>query len=386
MSRLRGATLGLLALLAAACSGVEDTAVPPAELTAFDPAARLSIQWRQGIGSAFSEKWIRLTPAVDGDGAFAANVDGTVAAYDLDDGDVRWSVQLDQWLSAGVGVDGERVYVGTVEGDVVALERANGREAWRHAAGGELLAPPVGAQGLVIARTVDGRVTALSATDGSVRWTHGSEVPSLSLRGNGTPLLVPGGVIVGLDNGRVVALAASNGQAIWETEIAPPEGRSPIERMVDIDGAIGIGRNVLYAATYQGQVAQVEPQQGRIRWSRSMSSYFGLSVDDQRVYVTDANGHVNALAPDSGNALWRQEKLDHRRITAPVPVPATPWLAVGDFEGYVHLLARGDGRIVARRGVGGWGILADPVPTGDGRFLVQTQGAELLLLHARSLD
>lgn len=379
------AALGLLLLLAG-CGGVEDTAVPPAELPDFDRAAHLTTEWRRDIGSAFTRKWVRLTPALFDDTVYAANVDGTVAAFALAGGKRLWRTDLGRWLSAGVGVDGERVYVGTVEGEVIALDRDNGSELWRRAAGGELLAPPVADSGLVIVRTVDGRVLALSSTDGSRRWTHSTDVPSLSLRGNSTPLLVPGGVLVGLDNGRVVALAAASGEPIWETEVAPPEGRSPIERMVDIDGAMAIGRNVLYATTYQGRIAEIEPQQGNIRWSRELSSYFGLGIDDQRLYVTDIDSHVLGLSPGTGETQWRQDKLHHRRLTAPVPVPDTPWLAVGDFEGHVHLLARGDGRLVARKGVGGFGVLADPVPAGDGRILVQTLGAELMLLRARALD
>lgn len=386
MDRFRAAFPLLALLLVAGCSSVEDTAVPPAELPDYEPAARLDTVWRRDVGSAFTRKWVRMTPVLYEDAAYAANVDGVVAAFGIEEGRRLWQVALDQRLAAGVGVDDERVYVGTVEGDVIALDRDNGREIWRHVAGGELLAQPAAGDGLVVARTVDGRVIALSAADGSRRWTYSTDVPSLSLRGNSRPILVSGGVVVGLDNGRVAALAWDSGEPIWEVEVAPPEGRSPIERMVDIDGAMAVGRNVLYAATYQGQVAQIEPQQGNIRWSREISSYFGLGVDDERLYVTNADSHVRALSPGTGEPLWSQDKLHHRRLTAAVPVPDSPWLALGDFDGYIHLLARGDGRVVARKGLGGFGVLADPVPAGNGRILVQTQGAELMLLRAREID
>ncbi|MDZ7749816.1 MAG: hypothetical protein U5K43_14230 [Halofilum sp. (in: g-proteobacteria)] len=51
---------------------------------------------------------------------------------------------------------------------------------------------------------------------------------------------------------------------------------------------------------------------------------------------------------------------------------------MADFAGYVHVLARADGRIVARADAGnGFGVLADPVATGEGRFVVQNQGARV---------
>jgi len=370
----------------AGCGSPEDTAVPPAELPDFDAAAEVTRIWKQSVGSAFNRKWVRMRPVVAGDRVYAANVNGTVNAFERDSGRRLWRVQLDRWLSAGVGISQQHVYVGTVEGEVVALDRATGEEVWRHAAGGELLAPPVGGQRRVIVRTVDGRMLGLSMNNGSVDWVHSSDVPSLSLRGNSVPLVVPGGVIIGLDNGRLLALGIDSGQGIWETEIAPPEGRSPIDRMVDIDGNMDIGRSVVYAATYQGRIAQVDPQQGSIRWSRSLSSYAGLSTDGRRVYASNADSHVLALSPDDGGTQWRQEKLHHRRLTAPVLVPGTDWLVLADFDGFVHVLARGDGRIVARDGLGGFGVLADPVPAGDGRVLVQTQGGNLFMLGLGELD
>jgi len=219
-----------------------------------------------------------------------------------------------------------------------------------------------------------------------VRWTYSFDVPSLTLRGNSKPVVVPGGVLAGLDNGKVVALGEKNGRPLWDTTVAPPKGRSPIERMVDIDGALGAGHGVLYAATYQGKIAQIEPKQGHIGWSRDLSSYAGLDVDDQRVYVTDADSNVRALDPDTGTTLWRQDKLAHRRLTAPITIPGTDYLAVGDLAGYVHILSRADGHIVARMGLGGFGIMADPVPLSDGRIAVQTQGAHVFVLNVHALD
>lgn len=384
---MRPLALLLATLVAGGCTFTEDTAAPPAELPDYERGARVTEAWSAGTGDAFNRHWVHMRPLVADGVLYSANVAGQVSAFDATSGRRSWRVDVDAWLSAGVGGDGDAVYVGTAEGTLIALDAGDGGERWRRRVGGELLAPPAVANDQVIARTVDGRVIALASATGEQIWAYSFDVPSLSLRGNSMPVPVSGGVLVGLDNGRVVALDTDAGAVVWEATVAPPEGRSPIERMVDIDGMIGIGRNVLYAVTYQGQIAQIEPQQGDIRWSRSMSSYAGLSVDGRRVYVTDADSHVRALDPDSGTTLWRQEKLAHRRLTAPVPVPGTDYLVVADFDGYAHVLTRGDGRIVARRRVEtGFGVLADPVPLGEGRVAVQTQGARVRVLGIRALD
>lgn len=375
----------LLAALLAACSTTKDTAAPPSELTDFERGARIDEPWSADTGGG-TDKWIALQPFVAGDRLVAANVGGRVSAYTLADGDRQWAADIDQRLSAGVGGTDATVAVGTGEGTVVALAVEDGSERWRTDLNGELLAPPAGGDGRLVVRTVDGRVVALDEHDGEIAWSYSTDVPSLSLRGNGRPLLVSGGVLTGLDNGRLIALSSSNGQPLWQSTIAEPTGASAVERMVDIDGAIGIGRQVAYAVTYQGRIAQVEPRNGNVAWARDMSSYAGLSADGNRVYVSTADSHVVALDPASGDTLWRQDALAHRQLTAPVPVPGTDFLAVGDLEGYVHILTRADGRLVNRRRIGGDSILGDPVPVGEGRIAVQDRDDDLAVLEVGPLE
>lgn len=380
------AALALLAL--AGCSTVEDTAAPPAPLPEFERAARLVKVWSDHTGNAFNERWIALQPAAVDGTLFTANVDGHVTAYDAKTGERRWRTDLDTWLSAGVGAGEDTVYVVSSEGTLFALDAADGSERWRRELEAEVLAPPAVATSTntLFVRTTGGQVLALSTETGATRWRYSFEVPPLSLRGSSAPVPVTGGVLVGQDDGQIVALAGDTGEVLWKTTVAPPEGRSPIERMVDIDGDLAIGRGVLYAVSYQGRIAKIEPSRGRILWARELSSYAGLAVDGERVYVTDADSHVRALDPATGATLWVQKKLAHRRLTAPVPIPGTDYLAVADFAGYVHLLTRADGRIVAREYTGGFGILADPVPLGGGRFAVQTHGAKIIVFEVKPID
>jgi len=381
--------LVMIAALAglAGCSGVEDTAAPPAELPDFEAGARISTVWQERTGSIFNERWIRLQPWRGEDVLVSANVGGQVTARDPANGKRRWKRQLDDWISAGVAGDEDYTYVGERDGDVVALNLDDGSEHWRRNVSGELIGQPAPADGYVVVRTVDGRVIALERDDGTRRWTYNSDVPSLSLRGKSRPVPVPGGVLVGLDNGRLVALQGEVGQPIWRSQIQEPAGDSPIARLADIDGSIGAGRRAVFAVTYQGHLARIRPQEGEIAWREEMSSYRGLRIDGERLYVTEANSHVRAVSPSNGRTLWRQDKLAHRQLTAPVPIPGTDYLIVGDYNGYVHVITRADGRIVARHRPGdSFGILADAVAVDDGRVAIQARGGQLSVLSVRPID
>jgi outer membrane protein assembly factor BamB len=112
-----------------------------------------------------------------------------------------------------------------------------------------------------------------------------------------------------------------------------------------------------------------------------MSSTAGLGVDARYVYVSEERGAVSALDRASGRSLWRQDKLTHRRLSAPLALGTA--IAVGDFEGYVHFLGRENGAFVGRFATDGSEVRAAPVPLGAAGFVVQTSSGNLYALATR---
>jgi outer membrane protein assembly factor BamB len=204
-------------------------------------------------------------------------------------------------------------------------------------------------------------------------------MPALTLRGGSTPAAAGGVVIAGFANGRLALLTAEQGRAVWELVVAEPRGRSELERMVDLDADPVIAGNKVYAVSYQGQVAAVDIPSGQVDWRRDMSAYAGLGVDFSQVYVTDDKSQVWALSRRDGDSLWKQDALRLRDLSAPVPF--RDLVAVGDFEGYVHLLARFDGDLLSRVRTDRRGI-ADLQVVGD-RLYVLGKGGLLTVLQVK---
>jgi outer membrane protein assembly factor BamB len=103
-----------------------------------------------------------------------------------------------------------------------------------------------------------------------------------------------------------------------------------------------------------------------------MSSAVGLGVDFSNVYVTDENSEIWALERDNSGSIWKQDKLKRRALTAPVAIGN--YVAVADFEGYVHVLSRSTGEIVGRERTDGKGVLAPLVVNGDILFVYGNGG------------
>src|SRR5262249_27200568 len=184
---------------------------------------------------------------------------------------VRWS--------GGPTVEGDMVVVGTLEGTVEAFNAADGSDLWAAQLSSEVINAPAIGSGIVAARTNDGRVFGLDVRNGNRLWVFDrTNVPILSLRGNGAPVIDGGVVFVGEDNGKVIALRANDGGELWEQQIASGEGRSEIERIEDVDGSLKVDGGVVYASGYRGQTVALIAQSGRPLWTHDLSGYTGVAL------------------------------------------------------------------------------------------------------------
>jgi outer membrane protein assembly factor BamB len=379
-------TLLLLAslLLVSGCTALgnlfdnPDNTTEPAELVDFEPTIQVRTVWQRSVGSGDGKLFLKLRPAIDGDRVYAATRGGRVRAFDARTGEPIWDTETDSPLSGGPGVGAGLVLVGTSDGEVLALDEKEGTVKWRARVSSEVLSSPQAQGGIAVARTIDGKLFGLNTDDGTRLWVYDRTAPVLTLRGTSSPALAEGAAIAGFDSGQVVAIALENGQPLWETRVAVPRGRTELERMVDIDADPIIDDKTIYAVTYQGQIAALNLFSGEIIWRRDMSSYAGLGVGPDNVYVTDDSSHVWALDRSSNASMWRQAKLEARRVSPPAVFGE--FVVVGDLEGYVHWLRKDDGQFAARVRVDNDGIVAAPVATPFAVY-VYGSGGELAALQ-----
>jgi outer membrane protein assembly factor BamB len=370
----RSAALLVAAALLAGCFGGASGGPTPAPLEPLKAAAEPRRLWSASLGGADA---FQFSPARVGDAVYAASRAGEVVRLEAADGRERWQVSLDVRLSAGVGADERTVVVGTDRGEVLALEAQDGKVRWRSRVSSEVLAAPRPVGGLVLVRSADSRIHALGADDGKRRWSYQRAPAPLTLRAPRGLAVLGEVAFAGFSGGKLVALALESGAVRWEATVALPKGATELERVTDVvgDPAV-IGREVC-AAAFQGRVACFDALNGTQLWARELSSVTGVSVDARHAYVSDEHGAVHALDRSNGRSLWKQDRLAYRQLSLPLPVGGT--IVVGDFEGYLHFLARDSGAFLARASTDGGAVRAAPLAM-DGGFLVQTQGGGLFAL------
>ncbi len=341
-------------------------ALKPAELVAIKPTAAARVLWQGNAGNA--ENYV-FTPAVEAGAVYAAGAAGQISRFDAAGGKLLARIDSKYRLSGGVGSDGRLILVGTAKGEVLAFD-PSGKQLWKAQLTSEVLSAPQTDQGVVVVRSGDGRIYGLDAATGARKWVYQRTLPALTLRTHVGVVLSRGAVFAGFPGGRLVALALGNGNVGWEATVALPKGTTELERVADISSLPVLDGKQGCAAAFQGRVACFDLVKGAPLWARDISSISGIAMDGSNVYVSDDKSAVVAFEKNTGASQWKQDKLYGRYISG--PVVAGKYIAVGDYQGYLHFLSRDDGSFAARIATDGSAIIAQPIAIDDG-ILVQTR-------------
>ena len=360
----------------------------PRDLKSINAEVDIRTVWSKKIGRGAKDKAIRLVPAVSGGRIFAAAAGGSVRAMQLDTGKEIWKVDvLDFYatderkaafgkdvdaVTGGVGAGGDLIAMGTAAGEVLALNQSDGSLAWRARTTSELLAPPQIDLDIVVVQTIDGRVAAYDAVTGTRRWVYSSVVPSLTLRGTATPIVTNEFIVAAFASGRIAFLDRRTGLAAFEQRVSVSQGRSDLEKLVDIDGNMVIVGSRLYVVGYQGRLVAFNITTGRVEWGQDASSVVGLGEGFGNIYLAHADSRSSALDADDGDQVWDNDALLNREITTPVTISS--FVVVGDYKGIVHVLAQVDGRFVGRRTIDGDGLYSPAVEAGNRLYIMGNSG------------
>ncbi|PKM22767.1 MAG: outer membrane protein assembly factor BamB [Gammaproteobacteria bacterium HGW-Gammaproteobacteria-14] len=365
-----GYVLLLLAALTA-CSN-KPNVVKPTELASFDSSFSVQRVWHRHAGFGSMRAALELRPAVTESAVFVVDLNGRLQALNPRNGRLLWRRETGQRISSPVTASDGLLLLGTRDGEALALSMEDGAERWRTQLSGEVLSAPATDGDVAIFQSQDGRVVALNLADGTEYWSFEVTVPPLTLRGTSAPLIDGRKVFAGFASGRVVALELSSGVPLWERRVAEPTGRSELDRLVDIDANLILDNGGLFVSSFQGKLAVLDEDSGRIYWDRDMSTANRVASAVGLMYLADDDGVVWAIDQRSGNPVWQQEGLRARQLTGVALHEGQ--VVVGDRAGYLHWLDPDSGAFVARRRHDPDGFAATPIVSGETLYAVSGDG------------
>lgn len=314
---------------------------------------------------------------------YIAGRNGQIKAVDATNGKTLWNSNVSEssffrsqsaLLSGGVSVDSKYVYVGSERAVVYALERETGKLVWQQKVKGEVLARPVSSENKVLVHTTNGYLQALNSDTGAPVWETNLDVPTLALRGQSTPTVAYGAVIVGDDNGHVNAIFLNDGNLIWQQRISQPSGSTEIARLNDVDSTPVVVNGTVYALGYNGNMVGLDLRSGQTIWKRNIGSTHSFVIDAGRIFIVDQDDRVQALSIEGGGVVWKQNDLLHRQLTDPVIYQGH--IVVGDEEGYLYWLDALNGEFKHLQKVSGSGFLSKPIVVNN-KLIVQARNGDV---------
>lgn len=349
----------LAALLLAACGAKEEVLAPSPLPELQGEAVKLVRTWAADTGAGAKADGLRLQPAPTARAVFAADEKGVLSSRERSKGKLLWRAATPHAFSAGPVAAYGQLFVGTREGELLVFSATDGELLWKLQLGGEVLAPPAVDNEAVLVKSTDGRITYIDRASGAQRWAHDGGAPALTLRLSSKPLLLPDAALAGLPSGALVAMDRASGKLIWERRVAEPEGKSELERLVDVAGDFIVDADRIFAASYQGRLVALDLRSGQFIWQQPLSTHQSLAVAAGSVFAVDVESGISAWRATDGVLLWRQSALRGRSLTGCAVLG--DYLLAGDFEGYVHVIRQSDGVIVGRKRVDRAGIAVAPV-------------------------
>jgi outer membrane protein assembly factor BamB len=309
--------------------------------------------WETRLGRS-----VHNAPAAAGDLVVAATEDGVVHALAVDTGVERWGVNLSAGLP-GIGAsltasptiaDGV-VYIGVV-GNFAAIDLATGTLLWQ-------LDPAPGAhvdatdssvaveEGVVVGMFGYGAARGLAGFDaatGERLWELSGE---LSVAGAISPVVADGRVYAGNGASDLYAADLTTGDVVWQVKLS--DGGGAWSYLLGATPAVSGGR--LFVPTHAEWLFALSKDSGSALWAigadesvlhpvhyQSTVRSFASSpvVTGNVLWAGGADGRLRAVDIPSGELIWSVD------LGSPVlsgPVPASPYLYIGTWDGTMRALA-----------------------------------------------
>ncbi len=308
---------------------------------------KLQLVWQKNLSGKIDNNYASLNFQKYEKNLYVPTNDKKIYVVNYDNGNFVKSFESELDIFSGIIVDHNSIYFGSKQDTVTAINKKNGYVLWQRIMTSEVMSISDILDNTIFVRTNDSKISAIDVSTGNFLWVNSQIPPELSIRGVGKPIISDTDIYVGFDDGRVISFDVKNGNIQWQTLLSSSSQKlTIIDRLSDIDGTMILNKNVLFVISYQGYIAAIDTSSGKIIWSRSGSSLYGISENEKNIFFIDDNGVLWCLEKYSGNVVWNQDKL-LKRIHG-TPIIFNEYIIIQDVENYLHIINTFDGSISGR--------------------------------------
>lgn len=264
-----------------------------------------------GKGSDNSRKLL-TSPVIGNNLVFAADTTGTISAYDLATGKQVWRINIfkdkdaSAAVSAGLAFSGKVLYVTDGITHVHALNAANGQTIWKQKMEQPVRGLPTILDGRVYIMTLNDETIALSAKDGKTIWRHEGIPESTGLLGAPSPAVQGSVVVTAYSSGDIAALRAETGQEAWSDNVTggtDAQNRT-VTRLTGFRGHPVLDQDVVYVGNANSRMIAVHVPSGERIWQKEFGIMSTPWVSGNMVFALTSKNDLVALVKETGQLAW----------------------------------------------------------------------------------
>jgi outer membrane protein assembly factor BamB len=271
------------------------------ELISFDISTANKLGSYKSLG-----KEANSTPLIMGNSiilSFAGDRNSSLASYNVETGDVNWTINLGQLETSPVQKDGF-VYVGSLQGYLYKVDAKSDSIYWKFDAKAEIHSTCAIDSNDVIFGADNGSLYCVDVADGKLVWETIARAPIVA-----TPTIWGNKIFVGSYDSMFYCINIADGSVAWEKNMSTKIlGGSAIYHNEDI--VFGGVNGVLYS---------LKMSDGSLNWK--FVSYATISssplVSGNNIYFSSYDFHLYCLDGKAGNELWNYE-MEGKSKTSPV--------------------------------------------------------------------
>ena len=339
------------------------------------------LQWARALGDDIAFGFVQremASPLVVGDWL----VLGSTRTEGLQVLDRHTGLLIERWqglttVEADLLFDqtNERVFAADIDGHIAAYE-LDGNLLWMYEAGEALGVKPLLMDHMLFVQTLSGQVTALDPSTGEWLWSYGRDAHSeTSILGTSGVVSGNQRVYAGFSDGALVAFSPETGALLWESPLANPDAQwHDLDVLAQVDGC-------LFASTYEGPSFCIDPENGTIQWSLAGGASAAPLLAEGLLLIPQIGGEVVAVDPENGEESWRWQAPASKVTPNAIQVLSEPVLWDGHVvfpsnRGLLYGLDAAQGRLVwtYRPWIDRFGFSSRAEVTGESLYLLSGGG------------
>lgn len=294
----------------------------------------------------------RMTPWILGKDLLQANAIDGLVSYDLESGQEKWRLKVDNGIEGGGALIKETLFVGGLNGQFYSVNAKTGTINWTFPMKSEFLSEPLLVEGVVYVLSGSNVLYALDGATGKQLWMYSrQDTSSLSIRGGSKPAYNKGNIFVGFSDGAMVSFNSKSGAVNWELQL------NKGKRFRDIDASPVVDDDLIYISSYDDKLYCIHSDRGEVQWKIEGGGFSAVTILGDKLFFPTTNGEILALKKTSGEKVWTF-KTNHG-IASQIKT-LKGFLVFGESQGSLVFLNPENGT-VKKEFEPGRGILSSPL-------------------------